>query len=65
MGLIIMKKKNFIYVFRVEDRDKLLALGYQLLKSDDSQGMYIFENLGLVKFSINDMKFVLTDTLTF
>jgi hypothetical protein len=60
-----MKKKNFIYVFRVEDRDKLLALGYQLLKSDDSQGMYIFENLGLVKFSINDMKFVLTDTLTF
>lgn len=65
MGLIIMKKKNFIYVFRVEDRDKLLALGYRLLKSDDSQGMYIFENLGLVKFSINDMKFVLTDTLTF
>ena len=60
-----MDKAKFIYVFSVEDKNKLLSLGYSLIKSDENQDIYVFDNSGEFKFSSNDMNFVLTDTLTF
>jgi len=60
-----MDKTNFIYVFSVEDKKKLLSWGYTLIKEDKKQNIYVFDNLGTVRFSASDMKFVLTNTLTF
>ena len=62
---MIMSKTNFIYVFSIEDKNKLLSLGYGLIKSDENQNIYVFDNVGKSKFSSNDMNFVLTNTLTF
>ncbi|MCQ2052336.1 MAG: hypothetical protein MJZ03_00100 [archaeon] len=56
----------FIYVFSIEDRDKLLAKNYTLLKSDESNGIFIFENSNQLTFGETDIeKYVFSDTLTF
>lgn len=56
----------FIYVFSIEDRDKLLAKNYTLLKSDESNGIFIFENSNQLAFGETDIeKYVFSDTLTF
>lgn len=36
--------EKFIYVFSREDCDKLTSAGYQLMKSDDKGGIYVFLN---------------------
>lgn len=56
---------NFIYVFNKNDRDVLLRLGYTLLKSDVSSGLYIFLNSSGQSFANDSIKFALSDTLTF
>ena len=56
---------KFIYVFDAATRDKLLEIGYQLLKTDESQKIYIFENKDELNFASGDFSFVLSDTLTF
>ena len=63
--MIIMNDTKFIYVFNSSDKNKLLSLGYTLIKSDEKQSIYVFDNLGKVNFSTSDMDFVLTNTLTF
>ena len=35
---------NFIYVFSVESRDKLIAMQYALLKSDEARHVFVFLN---------------------
>ena len=54
----------FIYVFGDENKDKLIDLGFQLLKSDEKEHVYIFENNGTV---IDDkgLVFAFSNTLTF
>lgn len=56
---------NFIYVFTKSDRDKLLSLEFTMLKADESADIYIFINDGQRKFTVDDIKFALSDTLTF
>lgn len=56
---------KFIYVFKKEDRDRLLSDGYVLLKEDDSNSMYVFEAGDKLVFELTDMDFVYSDTLTF
>lgn len=58
---------KFLYVFRKEDRDILIATGYNLLKSDESKDMYVFENCEKAKFDLNKTldHAVLSNILTF
>lgn len=55
---------KFIYVFERNARDKLLAEGYKLIKSDERQNVFVFENRETHTFS-EDFAFVFSDTLTF
>lgn len=55
---------KFIYVFSSGDRDKLLSQGFNLLKSDETQNVYVFVGNDDLKFS-DDIAFVFSDTLTF
>lgn len=56
---------NFIYVFNEEARDKLLDMQFKMLKSDKNNHIYIFVNDGKGNFSIDDISYVLSNTLTF
>lgn len=61
-------KGKFIYVFNTNARDTLLSKNYQLLKADEQQNIFVFENKELHTFSANnaeDFAFILSDTLTF
>lgn len=55
----------FIYVFSTEDRDKLIAMGYKLIKANDVSGQYIFTSNGNYVFSDSEIKYVMSDVLTF
>lgn len=55
----------FIYVFSTQDRDRLLSKNYNLLKSDERNNIYVFENNNQLVFDNADMKFVFSDMLTF
>lgn len=56
---------NFLYVFSEKERDKLLALHFNLLKSDESKHMYVFENRSELHFNLGTVDAVPSDTLTF
>lgn len=61
-------ENKFIYVFSLQDRDKLIKLGCKLIRSDESKNIYTFSNLnndGEMVFSANDIKYIMSDTLTF
>lgn len=55
----------FIHVFSTEDRDTLLARGYELIKSDDTNCVYTFNNNDQLKFSDLNIDFVLNNIMTF
>lgn len=55
----------FIYVFTAEARDRLLRLGYSLLRSDDKAHTYVFANRKEQLFSAGDFGFVLSSTMTY
>lgn len=56
---------NFIYVFTADDRDKLLAMQYELLADNEAEHIYVFLNKECQSFAARNIKFVLSDTLTF
>lgn len=56
---------SFIYVFCEKDRDTLVGLKYKMIKSDDANHIFIFLNDDNKNFSYDNMKYVLTDILTF
>lgn len=56
---------RFIYVMNEIDRDTLTAFGYKLLKADEAQHIYTFENQKELKFDLSEMEIVFSDTLTF
>lgn len=53
----------FIYVMDTESRNKLIELGYDLLKSNDK--VWIFANKHEMEFSSDDIPCVISDTLIF
>ena len=60
---------KFIYVFNTEARDKLLSANYRLLKADERQSVFVFENGDSHVFAVDsanmDFSFIMSDTLTF
>lgn len=60
-----VNNSKFIYVFSADDKDKLVSFGYNLIKADERQNIYVFENSGTYLFNSDDMRFVLSDMLTY
>lgn len=57
---------RFIYVMNSKDKDKLEALGYNLLKEDTNNSIFVFENKMNLNFELDEeIQYVLSDTLTF
>ena len=56
--------KPFIYVFKEDDRDVMLAHGYRLLKSDNNNNIFIFEKSD-TEYEKLGVTFILSNTLTF
>lgn len=60
-----MVKTNFIYVFDADAKNKLLAMQFMMLKSDDKNNVYIFVNDDNENFAVDDIPYMISDTLTF
>ena len=62
---------RFVYVKSEQDRDLMLALGYDLMKEDKRNHIWIFQNKNDIAFDSDGkldnvgVKFVLSNTLTF
>lgn len=57
--------KKFIYIFSSADRDALSARGYKLLKTDNRNNIYIFENKPEAVFDFGEIKHIDSDIITF
>lgn len=55
----------FLYVIDTKSRDKLISLGYKLLKEDDERSIWIFVNKEDLTFDSADVLCVVSDTLSF
>lgn len=55
----------FVYVMDIVHRDKLLQMGYQLVKADESNGVWCFENKQDTLMFELDFPCVVSDILTF
>lgn len=60
-------QERFIYAFDDDSRDRLLALGLNIMMRDDRQSVYIFlaDDTDIEKFDLKDIKYVTSNTLTF
>lgn len=58
MGLLI-------YVFKEEDKEKLIHLGYELLREDNIKHVYIFAVNQEHKFDLEGIDFLYSNTLSF
>ena len=56
---------KFIYVFESADKEKLVDLGFQFLKEDSKNSIYVFVVNDSLKFGMDDINFMCSDTLTF
>ena len=56
---------KFIYVFSKSDRDWLINHGYTMFQSNEDKDMYVFINDGRMDFSNQEIRFALSDTLSF
>jgi hypothetical protein len=57
---------KFIYVFDSSDKERLVNIGYKLLKEDNVNSIYIFKSDAKLSFDKQDMeKFVFSDVLSF
>lgn len=56
---------KFIYVFTKEISDSLVAQGFDLVKSDEKNNVYIFENNPKLRLVFSKKDFALSNTLTF
>lgn len=58
--------KKFIYVFSIEDKDKLINAGYQLLKADTRNNIYTFRACDDLIFALNEVdEYMESNKLTF
>lgn len=55
----------FIYVMDIESKNKLLCLGYELLKENSTSTVWIFKNQPQQQFDNLDVPCVVSDVLTF
>lgn len=55
----------FLYVMDVESRDKLLHLGFELLKENDKKTVWVFVNKPDQTFDSVDVPCVVSDVITF
>lgn len=55
----------FLYVMDTESRDKLLKLGFELLKENDKKTIWVFVNNKEQTFDVVDVPCVVSDVLTF
>ena len=56
--------KKFIYVYKEEDKKRLLQLGFKLLKEDDRNGIWCFMNMDDAPV-VFDFSVLYSNTLTF
>lgn len=56
---------KFIYVFSKPDRDWLMNHGYIMFQSNEDKDVYVFINDGKMDFSNQEIRFALSDTLSF
>lgn len=62
---------HFVYVMSYEDKEKMLKLGFNLIKSDIANNIWVFENADVMTFETEDrisgagIAFILSDMLTF
>lgn len=57
--------EKFVYVFSKEARDTLLAQGFKLLRSDEDNDTYVFENEVKMEFSLSRFSVIKSNTLMF
>lgn len=55
----------FIYVFDEKTRDQLLSKGCEMLGQNNEKHIFVFLNTGNLNFEDEDIRYVLSDTLTF
>lgn len=55
----------FIYVTDKKSKDKLVELGYELLKGNDKIAIWVFKNKEGQKFDSLNISYVISDVLTF
>lgn len=55
----------FIYVMDSESKDKMISLGYTLLKEHENKSIWVFAGNGDFKFEATDIPCVVSDILTF
>lgn len=58
---------RFMYVFDTKARDLLLGQKYKLLKADIENNIFVFDNYSQSnhEFAFNNLKYIVSDTLTF
>ena len=56
---------SFIYVFDKDARDKLLALRYEMIKSDEERQVFVFLNKERRHFAYKGIRYAMSDVLTF
>ena len=56
---------KFIYLFNRDARDKLLSLGFTILKNNEKDNIFVFENSQTMNFSLSNEEFVFSDTISF
>lgn len=55
----------FIYVFDEDTKDKMIALGYELLKESEDGKEFVFCINNNFTYTLSDEKYVVSDILTF
>ena len=55
----------FVYVFDEDTKDKMIALGYELLKESENGKEFVFCIDNSFTYSLSDTKYVVSDVLTF
>ena len=56
---------RFIYVFGKEGRDRLLGMGFPLIREDQTRDCYVFENRADITLCFGCSNYVFSNTLTF
>lgn len=56
---------KFIYVFSKETSDALIKQGFNLVKSNEKNKFYVFENNPNLKFTFSKKDLAFSNTLTF
>lgn len=62
---------HFVYVMSVEDKEKMVKMGFSIIKSDPNNNIWVFENPDVMNFESGDkisdagISCIMSDILTF